>query len=583
MGNVMRALCTGLFSACLLAAGCEKRGADAPAKLAGSNVPPQAEASKQVPVAQLFERVTETSGVQFVHQAGTNYAMPDQIAAGVALLDFNRDGILDLYLVQNSSTNSTGANQLYQGIGGGKFKNVSEGSGVEVKGVGMGAIAGDLNNDGWPDLVVTEYGATRVFANQAGRKFTEVSKTCGVDNPRWGVAASFIDFDRDGRLDLVVGNYVDYDPSQVCHLPTGEQEFCAPSSFPPTISRLWRNVTKTPGAEPQFEDWTVRSGIAKQTGMALGVICADFTGDHWPDIFFADDGRPNRLFVNQKNGTFTEEAALRGLAYNAMGATAANMGVVFADLNGDGSFDLFVTHLTDEFHALFRQQEPGFFSDAVSQSGLQQQAWRGTGFGAVAADFNLDGWPDIAIANGLIRRGPSAQEPVASGVNPWWRRYAQRQQIFLNRDGRFEDAAAANPNFCGEASVGRSLAIGDLDADGRPDLVLGNAGGPAEIFHNIARPGGNWIQLRLIETGLGGRDAIGAELRVTAGNRAWRGVLQPASSYCASQEPALHFGLGATNRLDRAEVIWASGEIETFAIGEVNRAITLKKGEGERK
>lgn len=531
---------------------------------------------------QWFQRITDQSGVQFNHLAGTNYAMPDQIASGVALLDFDRDGILDLYLVQNTTSNGASGNQLYRGEGGAKFRNVSEGSGLDVKGPSMNAIAGDINNDGWPDVVLAEYGATRVFVNQSGKNFKEVSATSGVDNPRWAVAASFMDFDRDGWLDLVVGNYVDYDPSQVCAQPDGQRDFCAPSSFPPTVSRLWRNTTKTKGAETTFEDWTVRSGVARHAGMALGVVCADFTGDHWPDIFFADDGRPNRLFVNQRNGTFTDEAALRGLAYNVMGRTAANMGVAWFDPNRDGRPDLFITHLTDEFHSFFTQQNAGQFLDSIAQSGIQRQRWRGTAFGVVAADFDLDGWPDLAIANGLIRRSPAAQKPLARGVNAWWGDYAQRQQIFKNANGAFNDISEENAAFCGEASVGRGLAVGDLDNDGAPDLILGNAQGPVEIFKNTAPRSGHWLKIRLLEPDFGERDAIGAEIRLTAGERTWWAVLQPATSFTASHDPALHFGLGEVSKIDRAEVIWPNGDTEKSSITEVDRLITLKKGAGQK-
>lgn len=508
--------------------------------------------------------------------------MLDQVASGVALLDYDRDGILDLYLIQNTVTNASSGNQLYHGEGGAKFRNVSEGSGLDVKGPGMNAIAGDINNDGFPDVILTEYGATRVFLNQAGKNFKEISATCGVDNPRWAVAASFIDFDRDGWLDLVVGNYVDYDPSRTCERHNGERDFCGPSSFPPSASRLWRNVTKQNGAAPMFEDWSVRSGIVRSPGMALGVICADFNGDHWPDIFFADDDRPNRLFINQHNGTFTEEAAVRGLAYDAMGRSAANMGVAWFDAQRDGRADLFITHLTDEFHSLYKQQDAGVFLDTIAQSGIQQQRWRGTGFGVVAADFDLDGWPDLAIANGLIRRGPAAQKPLARGVNSWWSDYAQRQQVFKNINGVFKDISEENSAFCGEASVGRGLALGDLDNDGAPDLILGNGQGPIEIFKNVAARPGHWLKVRLVEPDFGERDSIGAEIRLVAGDRTCWAVLQPATSYVSNNDPTLHFGFGEISKIDGAEVIWPSGNTEKFQITELDRVLTLKKGGGQK-
>src|SRR6185436_7219242 len=427
-----------------------------------------------------------------------------------------------------------------------------------------------------------EYGATRLFQNLGGGHFREATAEASIDNPRWAVPASFIDFDRDGWLDLVVGNYIDYDPTQNCKDQQGRQDFCGPKAFPSTVTRLWHNITGSPGTAPKFEDWTVRSGINRSPGAALGLICADFTGDNWPDIFCADDQRPNRLFVNQQNGTFKEEASTRGLAYDAMGRPAANMGTAFADFNGDALPDLFVTHLTEEFHSLFRQDQPGLFMDVIGQSGMQQQGWRGTGFGTVAADFDSDGWIDIALVNGLVRRANTNQMPVLAGVDRWWNRYAQRSQIFVNNAGHFRDAFIANSVFCGEASVGRSVAVGDLDNDGFPDLVFGNVAGPAQIYRNVAKPHGHWLKLRLVDPSLGGRDAIGATVRLKTGSRQWWSVLQPASSYLASNDPALHFGLGDVTNIDRAEVLWPSGDAEIFRIGKTDQLLILKRGSGEK-
>jgi hypothetical protein len=338
----------------------------------------------------------------------------------------------------------------------------------------------------------------------------------------------------------------------------------------------------TKGATPKFEDWTVRSGIFKVPGVALGLICADLSGDGWADIFCSDDGRPNRLFINQKDGTFTEEAARRGLAFNAMGSTAANMGVAFGDFNGDALGDLFVTHLAEEFHSLFKQDKAGLFIDAIAESGMQQQAWRGTGFGTVGADFDLDGEVDIALVNGLIRRAVTAQTPVLDGVNAWWARYAQRPQLFLKRGKMFQDVSLQNPVFCGPAAVGRSLAMGDLDDDGAVDLVVGNVGGPAQLYRNIAKGRGNWLKVRLVEPEYGNRDAIGAEVRLRGGARVWWNVLQPATSYCVSNDPTLHFGLGTNAKVEAAEVWWANGEREVFEVGAVNRTVVLRRGEGRK-
>ena len=546
-----------------------------------------------------FEDITERSGLKFIHDAGTSdrYFMPYQMGSGAALFDYDNDGRLDIYLVQNGGPNSRSTNRLFHQEPDGRFKDASAGSGLDVAGYGMGVAVGDVNNDGWPDLLLTEYGAIHLFVNNRNGTFTDRTEAAGLDDPRWATAAAFFDYDRDGWLDLVVVSYLDYDPTQKCFDPQGQPEFCGPHGFPGTVTRLFHNLggvaaDKLVLAAPaggagegtvraiRFEDVTVKSGLARMPGPGLGVLCADFDGDRWPDIFIADDGQPNRLFINRHDGTFSEEAGVRGLAFNAMGQTAGNMGIAIGDVDGDALFDILVTHLAEESHAFWMQGPRGVFQDRTAAAGLIKQGWRGTGFGAVLVDFDQDGALDLALVSGRVKRGQETPSAMA-GLDPFWVPYAQRGQLFANDgQGRFHDVSQQNPQFSGRAVVGRGLACGDLDNDGAVDLLVTSVGGPAQLFRNVAPHRGHWLLVRAIDPALGGRDAYGAEIVVRAGGRRWWRLLNPGYSYLVSNDPRVHFGLGSARAVDSVQVIWPDGKEENFPGGVTDRLLVLRKGTG---
>ena len=530
----------------------------------------------------IFKEIATQVAVEFIHDSGAEglFFMPEHVGSGAALFDFDNDGKLDIYLIHCGGPESQSRNQLFHQELDGTFQDVSDGSGLDVAGYGMGAAAADINNDGLTDLLLTEYGAARLFLNLNEGRFLEITASCGIDNPRWATAASFLDFDRDGWLDLVIANYVDYIPTQKCLDAAGSLEYCGPQNFEGTVARVFRNRGST--ESPKFEDVTIRAGFADSTGPALGLFCADFDGDRWPDVFIAEDGKPNLLFVNERDGTFAEEAALRGLAYNAMGESAGNMGVGFGDVNQDGLFDLFVTHLTSEQHALWVQGPQGFFQDLTAAFSLTNPAWRGTGFGAVVADFDLDSMVDLAFVNGQVQRG-NDPSPRIRGVNPRLSAYAQRNQLFLgNNEHRFVEVSEMNPVFSGHAAVGRGLAYGDIDNDGDLDLLATSAGGPAQIFRNVASRRGRWILIKVVDPEAGGRDAIGAEIIVEAGGATLWGIVQPSSSYLVSNDPRVHFGLGEVSAVESILIRWPDGIDERFNGGEVDRAFTIRKGAGAR-
>lgn len=496
------------------------------------------------------------------------------------MFDFDNDGRLDVYLLHCVAPDSESRHQLFHQQPDGSFRNVSAGSGLDVAGHGMGASAGDVNNDGLPEILLTEFGRARLFLNLGGGRFRDISESARIDNPHWATAASFFDYDRDGRLDLVIGNYVDYTESAPCYDTRGQLEFCGPQGKSGTATRLFHNLGTSPDGQVRFEDVSVSSGLARKPGPTLGVLCADFNDDRWPDILVADDGQPNRLYINQHDGRFTEEAVSRGIAYNAFGAAAANMGIAHGDVDSDGYRDIFVTHVSWEQHALWKQSPAGLFQDQTAGAGLGNTAHRGTGFGTVLADFDQDGDLDLAWVNGDIKRG-NQTPPFEPDMDPFWRDYAQGDRLFFNDGtGQFADISASNPGLCGRAAVGRGLACGDLDNDGSLDLLVMNAGGPVRLLRNVAPRRGHWLMVRAIDPTLGGRDAYGAEVTLRAGERQWRRLIQPAYSYLVSNDPRAHFGLGARETFDRIDVIWPDGTEESFEGGVGDRSIVLEKGNG---
>jgi hypothetical protein len=551
-------------------------------------VPPSPPESDALP---WFEDVTEAVGLDFVHDAGPideRYFLPQIVGSGAAVFDFDGDGLLDIYLLNNGGPHGR-PNHLYRQLPGGKFQDVSKGSGLDITGYSMGVAIGDVNNDGRPDVLVTQYTGVRLFLNNGNGTFTEVTKEAGLDNPLWATSAAFVDYDRDGWLDLVVVNYVEYDPSWKCASPDGKPDYCPPNQFAGTVTKLFHNAgvsTRNPKSEirnqkpetPRFEDVTLAAHLGRTPGPGLGVACADFDGDGWPDILVANDGEANRLWINKHDGTFAEEAILRGIAVNGLGQRQANMGIALGDVNGDGLLDIFITHLTEETNTLWHQGPRGLFRDGTAAARLASPPWHGTGWGAVLADFDHDGALDLALVNGRVARGPSAN----SQLGPHWSRYAERNQLFAgNSTESFMDITTINKPFSGTSAVYRALVVADIDGDGALDLLVTAVAGPARLYRNVASKRGHWLIVQAVDPELK-RDAYGAAVTVRAEGKQWVSGIYPGQGYLCSHDPRAHFGLGQAATVDAIEVRWPDGAWEAFEGGPTDRVVQVMKGKGTK-
>jgi enediyne biosynthesis protein E4 len=563
-----------------------------------------------VPAEDWFVDRAAQAGLEFVHVNGMSgrLYMVEIIGSGVALFDYDNDGDLDVYLVQGARGQGLGADgekgaetkdsgqrlsdRLYRndlridadGTRTLHFTDVSRESRIEARGYGIGVAAGDFNNDGWVDLYLTKFEApNQLLRNNGDGTFRDVSTASGTAHRSWSVSASFVDVNRDGWLDLYVGNYLRYSLQHTspCVGASGAPDYCTPDAYQPLPDRLY--VNRRDGT---FADASVTAGIAREFGPALGVSTADFNGDGWMDIYVANDGKENQLWLNKRNGTFENVALLSGVALPISGKAEGSMGVDAGDFDDDGDDDLVMTELTSEGSNLYVNDGHGLFNDSSAPSMLGPATLPFTGFGTGWLDYDNDGRLDLLAVNGTVR----IIETLRQAGDP----FPMHQKKLLLRNagnGRFEDVSARAGAAFAVSDVGRGAAFGDIDNDGDADVLVGNNNGPVRLLINQAARGKHWLGLRLAgappvvsgfsRTPVAQRDMLGARVEIVRknGGSLWRRA-RADGSYASASDPRVLAGLGDADDPVTVRAIWPSGKTESWPEVPIDRYTTLTEGSG---
>jgi enediyne biosynthesis protein E4 len=527
-----------------------------------------------------FRDITQQAGIRFVQNNGAfgKKFLPETLGSGVAFIDYDNDGWPDIFLVNGTDwaghVQKHTTPKLYHNNHDGTFTDVTHKAGLEVEIYGMGVAVGDYDNDGHDDLFVSALGQSHLFHNNGNGTFTDVTQKAGLAGPQeLSTSAAWIDYDKDGRLDLVVGNYVQWSVENdlYCTLDGKSKSHCTPESYQGTSVRLWHNR-----GDGRFEDATQKAGLGDTTSKTMSVALLDYDNDGWPDLLFSNDTQPNKLYRNNGNGTFTEKGVVAGVAFSEDGVARAGMGVDAADYDHSGYTSVLITNFSNQRISLYHNEGKGLFVDEAPQSEVGRASLLTLGFGCFFFDYDLDGWPDIFVANGHI--DPEIQR-VQANV-----KYAMPPHLFRNLGrGKFEEVTQSMSQAFAAPRVGRGAAYADINNDGRPDLLLSTNGGPAYLFRNEPPSGGgpanHSLRIKLIGV-KSNRDGIGAVVRLTSNGDTQMQMMHSGSSYLSSSELVLTFGLAQRDKADAVEVRWPSGQTDRLANVSAGQTFNVTEGKG---
>ena len=523
--------------------------------------------------------VTQQAGIHFVHDNGAfgKKYLPETLGPGVAFIDYDNDGWPDIFLVNGMEwpghTRKHATPKLYHNNHDGTFTDVTHKAGLDGEEMfGMGVAVGDYDNDGYDDLFVTAYGQNHLFHNNGNGTFTDVTQKAGLGGVKeFSTGAAWVDYDKDGKLDLVVANYVQWTPETdlYCTLDGKSKSYCTPESYKGTAVRLWRNH-----GDGTFEDSTKKAGLDDPTSKTLGIAVLDYDGDGWPDLLLSNDTQPNKLYHNNGNGTFTEKAVLAGVAFSEDGVARAGMGVDAADYDRSGHPSLLITNFANQMLSLYHNEGSGLFVDQAPQSEIGRASLLTLGFGCFFFDYDLDGWPDVFVANGHI--DPDIQR-VQANV-----KYAMPPHLFRNMGkGNFQEVTKSMGAAFASPRVGRGAAYADIYNDGRLDILMSTNGGPAVLFRNEAtgEAVNHSLRMKLVGT-KSNRDGIGATAHVTTADGTQTEMMRSGSSYLSASELVLTFGLGKQDKASQIEIRWPSGQMDRLSNVAAGQTITVTEGKG---